>query len=162
MTINNYKKIFSKFTVFTLVLVISFSIFPTKTLGLDPVQKKYYDQNILDYDKDIGCQNVAPAQAQAGIEKAYIVGDSITLGSAAAIVQSFSQKSISVNINASVSRSILRDGQTEGKRTSGLEAVEADMPIIVDSQAVIIALGTNSDGSAETYSTNMEKMVAKI
>ncbi len=70
----------------------------------------------------------------------YILGDSITVRAKHQLETGF--KSLDPYINASVSRSIKGAGQTDGFKTSGLEAAADDKARIDGAATVVIALGT--------------------
>lgn len=147
------------FSFFSLVYSSAFA------QSLSEEQKRLYRINAQDYQLDTTCAGgttTSPTQPKSGFSQIYILGDSITVGSASSIVEAFGEKDVSVKINASVSRSIERPGQTEGKKTSGLTAVDNDQAIIKESDGVIIALGTNSDGSASSYKQKMTDLINKV
>lgn len=97
--------------------------------------------------------------------KVYVLGDSITLGAKSQLESGFKAKNIDASVNASVSRSILRKGITEGNKTSGLEVLDipAEKAKVGSSNSIVIALGTNADGSgaASVYETNMKRLIEK-
>src|SRR3989344_1203279 len=106
----------------------------------------------------------SPAPTPAGT-KAYLLGDSISLGAKPLIESGFQAKNVQVTVNASASRSILRKGVSDGNKTSGMEVLDipAQQELIKNSSNIIIALGTNVDGSGSvvSYETNMKRLIEK-
>ncbi len=73
----------------------------------------------------------------------YILGDSITNQSRDSVSSAFETEGYEISsINADPGRAITKD--TAGDDPTGLEAVNEDLPIIRESDAVVVALGTNS------------------
>ncbi len=87
----------------------------------------------------------------------YILGDSITVGTAPAYTAAFQAKGITTTIDGSSSRSISGAG-IDGNRLSGLAAVEQDKSAITAADVIVIALGTNGGNDAQ----KIDSLIAAI
>lgn len=100
-----------------------------------------------------------------GKQNVFVLGDSISLGAASVIRTAFKAAGFgSVTVNASVGRSITRPGTTGGQRTSGMEALRQEevRKQIGGSQVVVIALGTNGEGSSADFRRNLGNLVDTV
>lgn len=111
----------------------------------------------------------ASASSGTGGGPVYMMGDSITAGAKADLMQEFAADNVDVSrIDGVVSRSFVSRGEGE---TNGLEAIEADKDRIATTptgksvNTVIIALGTNGEdanGKSSTFKKNAESAITKI
>lgn len=85
----------------------------------------------------------------------YMLGDSITLGAKDSLDQELKAKNIPTYINASKSRSISGEGETEGYKTDGMDALEGDKNRVKNAGTVVVALGTNPEGDFKTKAKNL-------
>ncbi len=109
----------------------------------------FYDESA-----EVGCAIQSSGGAD-GKTSLYFIGDSIGEGMVTAGLETtLSAKNITANINVDPGRSITGKGLTE--KTSGIEAIQADIDIIQGSDIVAIELGTNTEPD---FATNLQNIV---
>lgn len=155
------------------LLLLTFTVLfcvQSSALAQSPEQKALTRQNILYYD--LSCEAVRDSAesnqnginsniVSADVRNVYMVGDSITVRAKDEIKKQLRAKGAdSVVINASTNRSITRPGETPGFPTSGIEAVEGDKAKINNSDAIIVALGTNQRDS--NFKNSIKNIIGKF
>lgn len=109
----------------------------------------FYDESA-----EVGCAIQSSGGAD-GKTALYFVGDSIGEGMLTAGLESkLGAKNITANINVDPGRSITGKGLIE--KTSGIEAIQADIDVIQGSDIVVIELGTNPEPD---FATNLQNIV---
>lgn len=112
----------------------------------------FYDESA-----EVGCA-IQSSGGTDGKTSLYFIGDSIGEGMVAAGLESkLSAKNITANINVDPGRSITGKGLTE--KTSGIEAIQADIDIIQGSDIVVIELGTNPEPDFATSLQNIVNII---
>ena len=137
-----FKKYFLRF-IFAL-MIISLLTPSIPATAMTDEQKDLYIRNILYYD--LTCEGSEAADEPSNIESVYMIGDSITRGAIDGykLKEKFKEKEIDAKFNATGAASLTYGGDpSAGTGMSGLEAIESDKDIIKDSDAVVIAHGTN-------------------
>lgn len=147
-------------------LVLMFILLPTvRVLALSPEQKEAFDAGAEYFNIEEGTcspSNATLAEPSAALESGstvYILGDSITNQSRAAIETAMAAAPFTISaINSDPGRAISVD--TAGGNPTGLQAVAADAALIAGSDAVVVALGTNS--GTEDLSIQIPALVTAI
>lgn len=125
------------------ILFINSATMPSYAISAD--QKKLFNKNIFYYD--LACEGVQSgvSEASGDIKSVYMVGDSITLGAKDSynLEKKFTDKGIDAHITASGGASLNHGGST-GSKKSGIQSVKDDGDIIKNTDAVVVAHGTNN------------------
>lgn len=107
-----------------------------------------------------GDEETAPSTEAGGV---FMLGDSITVGAKQYIESEFSKDDVRVKVDASTSRSLSGKG-TDGTKLSGLDALkdDANTEDIKAASIVVIALGTNSEASVDSYKSKVKEAVKQV
>jgi len=151
------RKSFTVFMLTVFVLTAPFSMAPVSAQGSinnpfadDPALRR--KNGVVFVEDSNPCKpssNIEDDVQTAGRGNIYMIGDSITVGAKNALLSDF-HASQNPYINASGGRAIRYAGQTEGFKTSGLQAAQDDKERIDRAGTVIISLGTNPETGFES------------
>lgn len=151
MTMNSLAT-YTKPVLQKVILLLVLCVFLPQTLFAQ-ADRKYHYYGVY-FIGETECQSGAgssPTSATTGVTsgKVYILGDSITVGSADKYRESFKGKGIETFINAAGSRSwngpgVAGNGVTpEGSAKAAKDAVKDDAGQIAQASGIIVALGSN-------------------
>ncbi len=149
-----------RLTLILILLLVSFF----NTIPARAVSDFFSDSNIQFYDPNAcdpsgGDTSVAQQNSPVPAGKVYILGDSITEIAKDKYSELFSSKGWTPTIEGLSSRHI----ELNNPIPSGLEQIQKDKDIIKNSEAAVIALGTNDQGySSEEMESKVKKTVNKV
>lgn len=141
--------------VYTAIMIFS----PVNAAALIDEQKRIFSKGIYYYNVDACSQQKLEADPKIS-GPVYVMGDSIIEGAKTELELAFGRENLEVTkIDGVGSRSFVSKGTGE---TNGLEAIEAGKSDIESANSVVIALGTNGEGSAGQFENRAKKAIEKI
>lgn len=158
---NNLYSQVRKFLIILVAIVFFVSVvFPNiASAKLSDEQKSVYGKGIYYFDVGCSAEGVNEELSNPG-GSVFVVGDSIVEGAKTELEEEFSEKTIqTTGIDGAVSRSLSSPGRGT---QSGLQVIDSKTTEISESDNIVVALGTNGEGSASQFKTRAESAVEKI